>query len=94
MDDSFEKIPINERVKKTRRIQSRQMQRAKQRRKRPDEAKRIQRMFYLYPKKAVRQVLGEKSPPYTGSFEAASDFLKKTYPQNYQKNLGDISISI
>ncbi len=49
------------------------------RRKRPDEAKRIQRMFYLYPKKAVRQVLGEKSPPYTGSFEAASDFLKKTY---------------
>ncbi|MFO0089667.1 MAG: RNA-directed DNA polymerase, partial [bacterium] len=79
VEDSFEKIPINERVKKTRRNQSRQMQRAKQRRKRPDEAKRIQRMFYLYPKKAVRQVLGEKSPPYTGSFEAASDFLKKTY---------------
>jgi len=55
------------------------MQRARQRRNRKDEAKRIQRMFYLYPKRAVRQVSGEKSPLYTGSFEAASDFLKNTY---------------
>jgi len=78
-DDSLESRPTTDRVKKNRRNQSRQMQRARQRRNRKDEAKRIQRMFYLYPKRAVRQVLGEKSPPYTGSFEAASDFLRNTY---------------
>ena len=78
-EESSENRPSNVRVGEKRRTQSRQMQRARQRRKRSEDAKRIQKMYYLYPKKAVRQVLGEKSPPYTGSFEAAADFLKNTY---------------
>ncbi|MFO0089746.1 MAG: RNA-directed DNA polymerase, partial [bacterium] len=68
-----------ERSKNPRRTQSRQMQRARKKRSRQEEAKRIQRLFYIYPKRAVREVLGERSPPYTGTFESAEEFLKSTY---------------
>ena len=68
-----------ERSKNRRRTQSRQMQRARKKRSRQEEAKRIQRLFYIYPKRAVREVLGERSPPYTGTFESAEEFLKSTY---------------
>ena len=47
-----------ERSKNPRRTQSRQMQRARKKRSRQEEAKRIQRLFYIYPKRAVREVLG------------------------------------
>ena len=63
-----------------RRNQSRQLQRIRQRkRSSPEEASRIQRLFNVYPRRAVRQVLGEKSSPYTGSTEAANQYLHRTY---------------
>ena len=71
-----------------RRTQSRQQQGVKQKRKsRADEASKIQRMFKIYPRRAVRQILGEKSLPYSGSREAASDFLRSTYDRPVRSNI-------
>ena len=44
-----------------------------------DEAGRIQKLFKVYPRRAVRQVLGEKTAPYTGDVKSAEAFLRSTY---------------
>lgn len=62
------------------RNQSRQMQKAR-RSSKADDARKIQRLFNIYPRRAVRQVLGERSLPYTGTREAAAEFLHATYEQ-------------
>jgi len=63
-----------------RRQQSRQLQRIRQtNNRRADKASRIQALFKVYPKRAVRQVLGEQSLSYTGNTEEASNFLRRTY---------------
>ncbi|EFX71317.1 hypothetical protein DAPPUDRAFT_111874 [Daphnia pulex] len=66
-----------------RRQQSRQQQRIKKKdnTKKKEEAGRIQALFKRFPKRAVRKVLGETSQAYTGSVEAATDFLKGAYEQ-------------
>ncbi|EFX68324.1 hypothetical protein DAPPUDRAFT_330172 [Daphnia pulex] len=66
-----------------RRQQSRQQQRIKKKdnAKKKEEAGRIQALFKRFPKRAVRKVLGETSQAYTGSVEAATDFLKGAYEQ-------------
>ena len=62
------------------RTQSRQQQRVRQRRKfNANEASRIQKLFKTYPRKAVRRVLGETSPLYSGNAEAAAEYLRATY---------------
>ena len=62
------------------RTQSRQQQRVRRERKfNANEASRIQKLFKIYPRKAVRRVLGESSPPYTGDAEAAAEYLRHTY---------------
>ena len=64
----------------TARTQSRQQQRVRHRRKfDANEVSRIQELFKIYHKKAVRRVLGESSPPYTGTLEAADEYLRATY---------------
>ena len=78
-DEPKKEKTSRERTNNRRRTQSRQMQRARKKRNRQEEAKRIQRLFYTYPKRAVREVLGERSPPYTGSFDLAEEFLRATY---------------
>ena len=63
-----------------RRNQSRQMQRVRRHRtKYAKDASRIQRMFKIYPRRAVREVLGEKSPAFSGTVEEATAYLKETY---------------
>ena len=63
-----------------RRNQSRQMQRVRQKKSTyAKEASRIQRMFKIYPRRAVREVLGEKSPAFSGTLEEATVYLKETY---------------
>ena len=63
-----------------RRQQSRQQQRARQRQKfNNEEASKIQKLFRIYPRRAVRQVLQEQSPGYSGTREAAETFLGATY---------------
>ncbi len=66
-----------------RRQQSRQQQRIKKKdnTKKKEEAGRIQALFKRFPKRAVRKVLGETSQAYTGTVEAATDFLKGAYEQ-------------
>lgn len=60
------------------RNQSRQQQRL--RRKRPNFAKsHLQRLYSLYPRRATRKVLGEKSSPYSGDRNHAEEFLVATY---------------
>ena len=72
--------PENPPERPRRRNQSRQLQKIRQRkRSNPEEASRIQKLFNIYPRRAVRQVLGEKSSPYTGSTESADQYLQKTY---------------
>ena len=64
------------------RTQSRQQQRVRRERKfNANEASRIQKMFKIYPRRAVRRVLGETSSPYTGDAEAAASYLRHTYEQ-------------
>lgn len=66
-----------------RRQQSRQLQRARQKKNRDaDMARRIQSLFKVYPRRAVRQVLGETSLSYTGSIEDAEVYLKVTYQRS------------
>ena len=68
------------RNKRARRRPDRQLQRLRQREKRnSDEARRIQMMFRIYPKRAVRRAMGESSPSYTGSVDSARIFLSETY---------------
>lgn len=63
-----------------RRLQSRQVQRSKASKKGERLAKaHIQRLFSLYPRKAIRKVLGEESKGYSGDRESAEAFLKRTY---------------
>ena len=63
-----------------RRRQARQLQRIRQKRKyNSEEASRIQRLFNLYPRRAVRQILGEKSLPFTGTTQEAQEHLRRTY---------------
>ena len=44
-----------------------------------EEASWIQRLFMVYPKRVVRNILGEKSVPYTGDVMSAESFLTTTY---------------
>ena len=64
-----------------RRTQSRQQQRIKRQsnKARNSNASKLQRLFIRYPRRAVRKVLGDISQPYTGTVEAATEFLKGTY---------------
>jgi Reverse transcriptase (RNA-dependent DNA polymerase) len=73
--------PCNRVPRTARRHRSRQLQRITRRLRNPraDEASRIQKLFKTYPKRAVRQVLGEKSPPYSGTAEEAELYLRDTY---------------
>ena len=72
--------PENPPERPRRRNQSRQLQRIRQRkRSNPEEASRLQKLFNIYPRRAVRQVLGEKSSPYTGTTELADQYLQRTY---------------
>ena len=72
--------PENPPERPSRRNQSRQLQRIRQRkRSNHEEASRLQKLFNIYPRRAVRQVLGEKSSPYTGTTELADQYLQRTY---------------
>ena len=63
-----------------RRQQPRQLQRIRQRdNRRADRASRIQALFKVYPRRAVRQVFDEQSPRYTGNTTEAASFLRRTY---------------
>ncbi len=66
-----------------RRQQSRQQQRIRRKdnTKKREEASRIQSLFKRFPKRAVWKVLGETSQAYTGTVEAATEFLKAAYEQ-------------
>ena len=65
---------------RNRRNQSRQLQRLKRKEKaRSHEASRVQRLFNICPKRAVRKVLGERPLQYTGSMEHATSYLSETY---------------
>ena len=62
------------------RNQSRQQQRVRRLARFDSErASRIQKLFNVYPRRAVRQVLGEQSPRYSGTVEDAGRFLQRTY---------------
>ena len=64
---------------RSKRNQSRQLQRQKKKEKaRSQEASRVQRLFNIYPKRAVRKVLGERPLQYTGSTEQATSYLSET----------------
>lgn len=63
-----------------RRNQSRQMQRARQKKKFDSEGtSRIQQLFRIYPRRAVRQILDEVAPRFDGCMKAAEEFLRATY---------------
>ena len=60
-------------VRRPARSQSRQQQRARRNRKfNAHEASRLQRLYRTYPRQAVRRILGEKSPNFTGQIEEAT----------------------
>ena len=60
--------------------QTRQIQRHKLKSKpRFTEATRLRKFFTVYPRRAVRKILGERSLSYTGTAEEAEKFLKETY---------------
>lgn len=62
------------------RTQARQQQRIRKKRKNnPKAASRIQKLFNQYPRRAVREVLGEDSPSFNGEVEEATIYLKNTY---------------
>ena len=64
------------------RNQSRQQQRVRRSaRDIPGKASRIQREFNRFPRRATRKVLGERSPPYSGTLADAENFLRGTYSQ-------------
>ena len=44
-----------------------------------DKAARIQKLFRIYPGRAMREVFEEKSDSFSGSLESAKDFLSTTY---------------
>ena len=68
---------------RSKRNQSRQLQRQKKKEKAgSQEASRVQRLFNIYPKRAVRKVLGERPLQYTGSTEQATLYLSETYVRN------------
>ena len=49
--------------------------------KRRAERSKIQILFKRYPRRAVRKVLGESSPQFSGSTEVATLLLKRAYEQ-------------
>ena len=63
-----------------RRNQSKQVQRIRRHRtKYVKDASRIQRMCKIYPRRAVRAVLGEKSLAFSSTVEEATAYRKETY---------------
>ena len=65
---------------RSKRSQSRQLQQQEKKEKvRSQETSRVQRLFNIYPKRAVRKVLGERPLQYTGSTEQATSYLSETY---------------
>ena len=70
-------------VPRRRRQQSRQQQRVRRQDnvKRRAERSKIQILFKRYPRRAVRKVLGESSPQFSGSTEVATLLLKRAYEQ-------------
>ena len=70
-----------------RRNQCRQQQRIRRQAKFDSiNASRIQKLFKIYPRRAVREVLGEQSPRYSGTVEDAGLFLKNTYSRQPPTN--------
>ena len=66
--------------KQGRRQQGRQQQILRKRTKfNADEASNIQRLFRTYPRKAVKKILEENSPNFSGDVETAKEFLLQTY---------------
>ncbi|EFX69718.1 hypothetical protein DAPPUDRAFT_113337 [Daphnia pulex] len=64
------------------RSQNRQQQRIRRSQQTQNDKKsKIQRLFSLYPRRAVRKILEEESTGYSGTKETATAFLKKTYCQ-------------
>ncbi|KZS06532.1 Uncharacterized protein APZ42_029986 [Daphnia magna] len=62
------------------RNQNRQMQKARRQIKQNAyEARKIQRLFNIYPRRAVREVLEDRFPSYDGTVQAAEEYLKRTY---------------
>ena len=56
------------------------MQRARQKKKFDSEGtSRIQQLFRIYPRRAVRQILDEVAPRFDGCMKAAEEFLRATY---------------
>lgn len=65
--------------KKTR-TQNRQQQRARRyRHHKPTEASRVQKRFHQYPRRAMREILGETNEPFSGTVAAAEQYLRDTY---------------
>ena len=59
---------------------SRQMQRARRKNKfDKKEASRIQHLFRIYPRIALRQILDDVSPKFDGYIKAAEEFLRAAY---------------
>jgi len=64
------------------RSQNRQQQRIRRSKQtQNDQKSKIQRLFSLYPRRAVRKILEEESTGYSGTKETATAFLKETYCQ-------------
>lgn len=74
------RAPTSNRPVPARRVQSRQQQRARRRRKNDARAaSRLQRLFNVYPRRAVREALGESSLPFDGDQQQAKAYLESTY---------------
>ncbi|KAK4024763.1 hypothetical protein OUZ56_010187 [Daphnia magna] len=65
---------------KRKRNQNRQMQKARRHiKQKAYKARKIQRLFHIYPRRAVRQVLEDRSHSYDGTVQAVEEYLKRTY---------------
>ncbi|KAK4017369.1 hypothetical protein OUZ56_032681 [Daphnia magna] len=60
------------------RNQNRQMQKGRRQIK-AYRARKIQRLFNIYRRRAVGEVLGDRSPSYDGTVEAAEEYLERAY---------------
>ena len=67
--------------RRRRRNQHRHQQRRARRHRhhRPEDASAIQRLYGRYPRKALRKVLGEESPYYSGGRDRQAQFIAETY---------------
>ncbi|KAI9554944.1 hypothetical protein GHT06_020224 [Daphnia sinensis] len=63
------------------RNQNRQQQKIRRSRKAEDRQGKLQRLYSLYPRRAVRKILEEESIGYMGTKDLAAAFLESTYSQ-------------